>query len=143
MLAKELVADRLAASRTSRRALAGALHVAVGSPTPTGTIGLVEFAAARIDRLFDSRASLPPLWSRSRLALSVLAASLLAAVAAVPGRIDAGRGLEGLEAMLLREVPHGFPGLCLGFVLNGLLLVAIAVAARQLLSRRRRACTAT
>src|SRR5439155_9434645 len=47
LLAKEVAADRHAAARTSRRALAGALHEVIGHPTPQGAVGFADAAAAR------------------------------------------------------------------------------------------------
>jgi hypothetical protein len=72
----ELEADRAAVARTGRAALAGALLEVIESPRLAGAVGLADFAAPRIDRLFDPHAALPPLFRRS---------SLLAALGAIAG----------------------------------------------------------
>lgn len=135
LLVKELAADRLAARRTSEHALAGALHEVAGTPTPVAAVGLAEFAAARIDRLFDPGAGLPPLWRRSRLALSILAAIGMSVIAAAPGRL----AIAPPQSMVLGATSHGLAGTCFGFAFNALVLVALMFVARQLIACRRRA----
>src|SRR5713101_2181549 len=61
LLVKELEADRLAARRTSPRALAGALYGVISAPTPAGAVGLGDCAASRVDRIFDQTVPLPRL----------------------------------------------------------------------------------
>lgn len=135
LLVKELAADCLAAQRTSKRALAGALHEVSGTLTPAAAVGLAEHAAARVDRLFDSRAALPPLWRRSHVALSALATFGLAAVAVAPTQLvlHAPHRLQSA----LDTMSHSLARMCLGLVVNTVVLVALAVVARQLLTRRR------
>jgi Zn-dependent protease with chaperone function len=68
VLARELAADRSALTVNGRAALAGALYaVTVPRGEPTGAVGLADVAAARIDRLFDPDARLPPLLTRPRI----------------------------------------------------------------------------
>lgn len=135
LLVKELAADRLAVRRTSERALAGALHEVAGTPTPVAAVGLAEFAAARIDRLFDPNAGLPPLWRRSRLAFSIFATIGVSVIAAAPGRL----AIAPPQSMLLGATPHGLAGTCLGFAFNTLVLVALTLVAWQLIAQGRRA----
>jgi hypothetical protein len=71
-----IYADRAAFDRTGRAALAGALLEVIESSRLAGAVGLADFAAPRIDRLFDPHAALPPLFRRS---------SLLAALGAIAG----------------------------------------------------------
>lgn len=78
LLTKELAADRLAVRQTSRNALAGALLHVSGQPPIKGAVGLSDFAAPRIDRLFDPDAQLPPLFGRHRLAMTIGIACLVA-----------------------------------------------------------------
>ena len=68
VLLSELAADRAAIRATSRSALAGALSEVIdGPPRLAGAVALADFAAPRIDRLFDPRADLPPIFRRSSL----------------------------------------------------------------------------
>jgi Peptidase family M48 len=86
LLAKELIADRLAASKTDVHALAGALWAAAPAPTPA--IGLAELASARIGRLLDPDTKLPPLFGRRRLIATGLTVLLLIVLAAFPTTVD-------------------------------------------------------
>ena len=71
ILVAELEADRAAVKTTSRSALAGALLEVIDAPRTAGAVGLADFAAPRIDRLFDPHAALPPLLRRSSLVAAV------------------------------------------------------------------------
>ncbi|MGH3114783.1 MAG: M56 family metallopeptidase, partial [Gaiellaceae bacterium] len=77
LLVKELAADREAIARTSRPALAGALSQVLAQPTPAGAVGMAEFAAARVDRVFEPEARLPRILQPWQLLVSVLAAGSL------------------------------------------------------------------
>jgi Peptidase family M48 len=132
LLVKELDADRLAATKTSRRALAGALYAVLGEPTPAGAIGLADFSAARVDRLFDTRAELPPITTRRRILMSVAGGTLLAAVLAFPMHLGVGESTH-LRSMLTSMSLHGLPGMAVGFLVNGLILSCMAMGARRLL----------
>jgi hypothetical protein len=88
LLAKELQADRVAAGRTSPRALATALGRVAARPAPAGAIGLGELAGARIDRLADPAAPLAGGWSRRRLALTISAVGASIAAGTFPVRLD-------------------------------------------------------
>lgn len=130
LLVKELAADREAMAKTSRRALAGALaHVA--GPEPAGAVGLAEFAAARVDRLFDPEAALPRFFRPSRLALSALATGLLVLAVAFPARLGPEQSQE-VWTMLTTMSLHGLPGMLLGLVMNGATFAAAAVLIRRL-----------
>jgi Zn-dependent protease with chaperone function len=112
LLTRELAADRLAIARTSPAALAGALCEALAEATPAGALGIGDRAGARIERLFDPGASLPPLFRRRRLAASVAVAAALTVLIALPAQIDLSgvahvyavswlTGHEGLASMLV------------------------------------------
>jgi len=137
LLVKELEADRQAAGRTSQQALAGALLQVAPQPVPAGAVGLGELAAARVDRLLDPAAPLPPLWRRSRLLLSAAGISALAGVAAFPARLDLS-ACTHLRSMLASTSLHGLPGMAIGFALDTLILLTLAkLTHRRLLSGRR------
>ena len=135
LLVKELEADRLAAAKTSRRALAGALCEVVGQPTPAGAVGLVDYAAARVDRLFDPNAPLPRLTRPRRIALSLFAVLLLAVAIAFPAHLDFGES-QHLRPMLTTMSLHGLPGMAAGLFVNGLILGCATGTYRHLLRRR-------
>lgn len=131
LLTKELAADSLAVERTSRRALAGALVEVVGEPTPAGAVGLAEYAAARVDRLFDPRAKLPPLFRFHRLALSALAVAAVLTFVALTGGAEASRAVE-LRSMLSTMSVHGLPGMAAGLAANGAIMALLVALARRL-----------
>lgn len=131
LLAKELAADSLAVERTSRRALAGALVEVVGEPTPTGAVGLAEYAAARVDRLFDPHASLPPLFRFRRLMVSALAAAGVVTFVALTGGAEASRAVD-LRSMLSTMSAAGLPGMAAGLAANGAIMAILVVVARRL-----------
>lgn len=127
LLAKELDADRHATAKTSRSALAGALAEVTGRSAPAAAVGLAEFSAARIDRLFDPGTPLPPLFhARSILLTAAAVGSLLFALAdpATLGTIQSERMLSMFSSGSLL---HGLPGMSAGLAAN---LVALAVAAK-------------
>jgi len=134
-LTRELDADQVAIAHTSRRALAGALHEVIAEPAYAGTIGLADAASARIDRLFDPSAKLPPLFSRLRLTVSVASIGILALVVALPAQLSFGENAP-LNTMLTSTSLHGLPGMTLGFALNAALITGIALAARRFGGRR-------
>lgn len=127
LLAKELVADRLACERTSRSALAGALSEVVAAPAPA--IGLAECATARIDRLFDHEAQLPPLFRRRHLLASGLAIGVLVVVTAFPARLDLAATAQ--LTMLTSVSLHGLPGMAAGLLVNASALGMLACVARR------------
>lgn len=131
LLVKELAADREAVAKTSRRALAGALAQVVGEPAPAGAVGIGEFAAARVDRLFDANAQLPRFVRPSRLGLSVLAAALLVLAVAFPARLGPRQSQE-IWTMLTTMSLHGLPGMLLGLVMNVAAFAAAGLLARRL-----------
>jgi Zn-dependent protease with chaperone function len=135
LLVKELEADRLAAAKTSRHALAGALCEVFGQPTPAGAIGLADYATARVDRLFDPRAPLPPVTRPLRVALSILAALLVAIALAFPAQLDLGES-QHLRSMLTTMSLHGLPGMTIGLFVNGLILGCATMTWRRLVRRR-------
>ena len=134
LLVKELDADRIATAKTSRRALAGALCGVLGEPTPAGAVGLGDFAATRVDRLFDPRAPLPPITRPLRLLLSAAGLLTVALVLAFPAHVDLGQSAD-FRAMLTSTSLHGLPGMAAGFALNAVVLACMTVSARRLLVR--------
>ena len=136
-LTRELDADRLAITHTSCRALAGALHEAIAQPAYPGTIGLGDSAAARIDRLFDPAAVLPPIFRRSRLVLSSIGLAAFALILAMPAQLSLDQRTK-LDQMLTSSSLHGLPGMAAGFTLNTLLITAAILTARRLGTRRHR-----
>ncbi len=128
LLLSELAADRAAAAETSPGALAGAL-LGVAAPTPAGAVGMADFADARIDRLAEPDAPLPPLVRRRSLAATAVAATALALLAAFPPTLGAAEsGRIGATAQNLLGDPA--PRLTV--------LAAVAAAALAWRLRRRR-----
>jgi beta-lactamase regulating signal transducer with metallopeptidase domain len=135
LLVKELDADRLAAARTSRRALAGALYEVIGAPTPAGAVGLADYAASRVDRLFDEHSKLPTLTRPLHVGLTVVATIALALTVLFPARLEIGESSH-LQTMLTSMSLHGLPGMAAGFAVNALILTCMALSARRLLRAR-------
>ena len=135
LLTKELAADRLAADRTSRRALAGALYAVLGHPSPQGAIGFADAAAARVDRLFDPTANLPPFLRTKNVLLSFAGVAALALVLLFHARLELGESTK-LHAMLTTLSLHGLPGMAAGLALNGLILGCLALCLRRITARR-------
>lgn len=134
LLVKEISADRRAVSRTSRDALAGALYEVVSTPSLAAP-GAADLVSARIERLFEPDAPLPPLFQRSHLAWSAAGAAALTLAVAFPAQLDLGERTR-LHQMLTSLSLHGLPGMAAGLALNGLLLGAFALAYRRLANRR-------
>jgi hypothetical protein len=135
-LARELEADQVAIAHTSRRALAGALHAVIAEPAYAGTIGLADTAAARIDRLFEPAAQLPPIFHRWRLIVTGIAIGGLALLLALPAHLSVGEHAR-LDTMLTSGPLHGLPGMIAGFAVNTALIIGIALGTRRLTARRR------
>lgn len=131
LLVKELAADREAMARTSRPALAGALSQVLAQPTPAGAVGMAEFAAARVDRLFEPKARLPRLTRPWQVLASVLAAGSLALALAFPSALgpdESHRIWEMLATMSL----HGLPGMLAGVGVNLAALGGMTLLVRRL-----------
>ena len=137
LLVKELAADRDAEAHTSRRALAGALYEVWDNATITGAVGLADFAAPRIDRLFDPAAPLPPIWRPRRLLFSAAAAIALALVVAFPAHLDINQSAR-LQPMLTNMSLHGLPGMIAGLLLNIGVVAATMFAVRHFHGRGKR-----
>src|SRR5262249_12310365 len=73
-------ADRAGPRRRTPPALRGALLGLRSAPRLPAPAGLADFADARIDRLVDATSAPPPLFRRSSLMLSALAALVVAAL---------------------------------------------------------------
>lgn len=136
LLVKEISADRRAIARTSRDALAGALYEVASAPS-LAAVGAGDLASARIERLFEPGAPLPPLFRRSHLLGSAVGAAALALVLAFPAQLNLGEQTH-LHAMLTSVSLHGLPGMAAGLVLNCALLAAFTLTWRRLGSRRGR-----
>jgi len=134
LLVKEIAADRRAVSCTSRDALAAALYEVAGAPSPAA-VGAGDLAAARIRRLLEPRAPLPPLFRRSRLVLSAAGATTLGLALALPAQLDLGEQTH-LRTMLTGTSLHGLPGMAAGLALNGAMLAAFTVMWRRLRDSR-------
>jgi Zn-dependent protease with chaperone function len=134
LLAKELAADRLACDRTSTRALAGALSevIEAEAATPAAAVGISEFAAARVDRLFDPAAKLPPLFRRSRSVVSALALAALVLLLLFPARVDQ---TAHLRSMLTTMSLHGLPGMTVGVLVNLAGVTLLGLIARGIAKR--------
>jgi Zn-dependent protease with chaperone function len=137
LLVKELEADRLAAQRTSPRALAGALYEVISAPTPGGAVGIADCADSRVDRIFDQAASLPRLTRPLHVIVTALAAAALLFAVLFPARLEVGESAH-LRSMLTSMSLHGLPGMAAGFAVNALILMCMALSARRLWRTRRR-----
>lgn len=127
LLAKELDADRRATMNTSRSALAGALTEVAGQRTPAAAVGLAEFSAARIDRLFDPAAPLPRLFrARSIILTSASVGGLLLALA-FPATLGTVQSEEMWTMLSSDSLVHGLPGMLVGVAAN---LVVLTLAAK-------------
>lgn len=127
LLAKELDADRRATANTNRRALVGALSEVAEQQTPAAAVGLAEFSAARIDRIFDPATPLPALFRARSVALTTGSLATLVLAIAFPTTLGAVES-EQMWAMLTTEsLLHGLPGMLTGILAN---LVLLTVAAR-------------
>lgn len=127
LLAKELDADRRATSNTSRRALAGALTEVAGQLTPASAVGLAEFSAARVDRLFDPSASLPRLFRTRSIVLTFASTSALLFALAFPATLGTVQSEQMWSMLTSDSLLHGLPGMIAGIVAN---LAALTLAAK-------------
>jgi Zn-dependent protease with chaperone function len=136
LLLGELAADRDAVAATSRSALAGALSQVLAAPRLAGSVGLADHAAARIDRLFDPGASLPPLLRPRRVALT---AAVLAAVAVAVWSSPHLSGNEStqLHAMSVNLLAHHVLERLLGLTGTALAVAAAVAGTRRLAARLR------
>ena len=138
VLLTELEADRDAIAATSPSALAGALSEALEAPAIVGSAGLADHAAARIDRLFDARATLPQLINPQRAALTLLAVVTVAAVAYSSPRLSSSQSAR-LHAMSVNLLEHHLQARLLGLAITAVAIALLVVALRGLPARRHRA----
>jgi hypothetical protein len=138
VLLTELEADRDAIAATSPSALAGALSEALEAPAIVGSAGLVDHAAARIDRLFDARAKLPQLINPQRAALTLLAVVTVAAVAYSSPRLSSSQSAR-LHAMSVNLLAHHLQARLVGLAVTAVGIALLVVALRRLPARRHRA----
>lgn len=131
LLLKELVADREAVTRTSQAALAGALSQVIAQPTPAGAVGMSEFAAARIDRLFEPEARLPRLMRPRQLLVTGLAAGSLILALAFPSTLGDQESHQIWRTLSTMSL-HGAPGMLAGLLLNIAVLAALTLLARRI-----------
>jgi beta-lactamase regulating signal transducer with metallopeptidase domain len=106
-LVRELDADRLAQARTSRRALAGALHAVAAGPRLAGSVGFADRADSRVDRLLDPRSPLPSLFRRSHLALSLAAIAALSVAFTYPANLPV--TTRNHQATMMMKMPIETP----------------------------------
>ena len=135
LLAKELAADRVAVANTSRRALAGALAEVAAQRPPAGAVALSEFAACRVDRLFDPCSRLPPLFRPRRLLLSLISAAGLTLLLLFPSQVELASS-QHLKETAASASLHGLPGMAIGLTLNALALTGVAAVLRRVKRRR-------
>jgi hypothetical protein len=102
-LLRELDADRLATTKTSRHALAGALEEVLGAPAFAGGVSFADFAGARVDRLLDPERPLPSPFRRSRLAFSLGAVALLSLAFTYPANVPVSKHVH--QAQMMMKVP--------------------------------------
>ena len=102
-LLRELDADRLATTKTSRHALAGALEEVVATPAFAGGVGFADFAAARVDRLLDPEKPLPSSFRRSRVAFSLGAIALLSLAFTYPANVPVSKHVH--QEPMMMKVP--------------------------------------
>ena len=126
LLTKELDADRRATMNTSRSALAGALTEVAGQVTPAAAVGLAEFSAARIDRLFDSAAPLPRLFHARSLILTLASVGALLLALAFPAALGTIQSEQMWSMLSSDSLLHGLPGMLAGVAVN---LVVLTLAA--------------
>src|SRR5712692_5109989 len=105
LLVREVSADRRAIACTSRDALAGALYEVASAPS-LAAVGAGDLASARVERLFEPEAPLPPLFRRSHLAGNAAGAAALILALAFPAQLDLGEKTH-LHAMLTSLSMHG------------------------------------
>lgn len=131
ILVSELAADRAAIHATSRSALAGALSEVIDAPArPAGAVALADFAAPRIERLFDPGADLPPIMRRSSIVAGLAALGTVAFLLACSPHLGLGESaqLHSMSVHLLAQHLHAR--------LLGLGQTAAVVAASITLRRR-------
>lgn len=129
MLLSELAADRAAIKATSRSALAGALSEVIEAPHPATAVALADFAAPRIDRLFDESAALPPLFRRWSLLAGIAAIGTVAVVLACSPHLGLGESAQ-LHAMTVNLLAHRVHARLVGLG-ETVAAVAICVAVRR------------
>ena len=135
VLVSELAADRAAISATSRSALAGALSEVIdGPPRLAGAVALADFAAPRIDRLFDPRADLPPMFRRSSLLAAAAALGVIAFVLLCSPHLGLPESAQ-LHAMSVNLLAHRLNARLIGLGETVALLSAALVLRRRLVQR--------
>jgi len=135
VLLSELSADRAAIRATSRSALAGALSEVIdGPPRLAGAVALADFAAPRIDRLFDPGADLPPIFRRSSLLAGLAALALVAFVLVCSPHLGLGESAQ-LHSMSVNLLAHRLHDRLIGLGETAVVVMA-AVALRRRFLRR-------
>jgi hypothetical protein len=136
LLPTELVADRAAIGATSPAALAGALSQVFETPKMAGTIGFANHAAARIDRLFDPHATLPPLLTPARVALTGLTLAAAGAIVYSSPRLTSSQS-EQLHTMTVNLLQHHLQARLIGFAITVAIVTGVIACARRLARRPR------
>jgi Zn-dependent protease with chaperone function len=141
VLLTELEADRAAMAATSPAALAGALSQALETPATTGSVGLADHAATRIDRLFDARVKLPQLITPARASITLLVLGTLVALVHSSTRLSSGESVQ-LHAMSVNLLAHHLQARILGLAITALTAGLLLTAVRRIADRRHQARSA-
>ena len=136
VLLTELAADRAAIATTSPAALAGALSQVLAAPKLVGSVGLADDAAARIDRLFDTHARLPRLFSPARVATTVLGLGIVTALAYSSPRLSRGENMQ-LHSMSVHLLAHHLQARLIGFAVTAVAVALLVAGVRWLVGRPR------
>jgi hypothetical protein len=131
ILVAELEADRAAVKTTSRAALAGALLEVIEAPRTAGALGLADFAAPRIDRLFDPYAALPPLLRRSSLVAALASVAGAAFLVACSPHLGVGESAQ-LHAMTVNLLVHHVGDRLLGLAETAGIVAVVLLVRRRL-----------
>jgi Zn-dependent protease with chaperone function len=131
ILVAELEADRAAVKTTSRAALAGALLEVIDAPRTAGAVGLADFAAPRIDRLFDPYAALPPLLRRSSFFAALACVAGAAFLVACSPHLGVGESAQ-LHAMTVNLLVHHAGDRLLGLAETAGIVAVVLLVRRRL-----------
>ncbi len=134
ILLSELAADRAAIKMTSRSALAGALSEVIEAPHPLAAVALADFAAPRIDRLFDESTALPPVFRRSSLLAGVAAIGTVAFVLVCSPHLGLGESTQ-LHTMTVNLLAHRLHARLIGFGETAAAVAACVAVRRKFASR--------
>jgi beta-lactamase regulating signal transducer with metallopeptidase domain len=127
----EVEADRAAVRQTSTPALAGALLEVLAAPGLTTSVGLADFADARLRRLVDPASGPPPLFRRSSIVLSGLSVVAVGALLVWQPHLAANESSH-LHAMSVKLLAHRVDARLLGLAETAAAVLALTVLVRRL-----------